>query len=69
MIIHSFNDLTQFITQYFSIINNPDWCTLLNASIRIYESEKPKTLKEAISLLNEWHKIAKTGQEAPLFLN
>jgi len=68
MIIHSFDDLIDFLTEYFSIINNPDWCTLLNASIRIYESEKPKTLNEAISLLTDWYQIAKSGNEAPLFL-
>ena len=68
MTIHSFDQLIEFLIQYFRFINNPDWCALLNASIRVYENEKPKNLTEAISLLTDWHKIAKTGQEAPLFL-
>jgi hypothetical protein len=69
MIIYSFDQLIDFISQHFSFITSPDWCTLLNASIGVYENEKPKSLNEAISLLKAWHQVAKTQEESPLFLN
>jgi hypothetical protein len=69
MIIYTFEQLIDFITEYFSFINNALWKDLLCFSLGVYENHKPKTLSDAISLLNDWHQIAKTGQESPLFLN
>ena len=68
MILHSFEQLIDFITEYFALINNSFWRDLLCFSLGVYENQKPKTLNEAISLLNDWYRIAKTSQESPLFL-
>jgi hypothetical protein len=57
MTISTPNELINYFKKHFDKLTNKQYQTLLNNTLRVYPFEKPKTLNEAISTINEMSKI------------
>ena len=57
MTISTPNDLIIYIEKHFDSLTDEQYIKLLNNTLRIYPMNKPTSVKEAISTINEMSKI------------
>lgn len=65
MIIHTLEELTSYVKQNFEKMSNSQFEKLLNTTLKIYPLEKPKSLNEALQMINHYGNIPLESR--PLF--
>jgi hypothetical protein len=66
MTISTPNDLIIYIEKHFDSLTDEQYFKLLNNTLRIYPMNKPTSVKEAISTINQMSSLPIT--ERPLFV-
>ena len=66
MTISTPNDLIKYIEKHFDSLTDEQYFKLLNNTLRIYPMNKPTSVKEAISTINQMSVLPIT--ERPLFV-
>jgi hypothetical protein len=66
MTISTPNDLIKYIEKHFDSLTDEQYFKLLNNTLRIYPMNKPTSVKEAISTINQMSSLPIT--ERPLFV-
>jgi hypothetical protein len=58
MTISTPNDLINYIKKHFDRLTNEQYFKLLNNTLKIYPLNKPKSVKEAISTINQMSSLS-----------
>ena len=65
MTIYTLEELTSYVKQNFDKMNSSQFEKLLNTTLKIYPLEKPKSLNEALTMINHYGNIPLESR--PLF--
>jgi hypothetical protein len=66
MTISTPNDLINYIEKHFDSLTDEQYFKLLNNTLKVYPMNKPTSVKEAISTINQMSSLPIT--ERPLFV-